>query len=251
MIKATHLDEGLEMSNLRSIVLRGSNLLSIAIVLSLTACGNSEAEDAAAQTPTVDPRFATAESLIEYYNTIDKTSPEYLSQSLDLYYAETPLQEKISRFFHSAVTHVELLNELKDYFGEAHDRYSWEEVLGEPMPTDIKETPLPPKWPPASITEHSGDRAKAVQKGPYQGAETMHLVKVGTRWWISGYTWEYERLEDVLEESLDELLVHNEKEASAGQQLRPRLLPGEFKTPRAYYDELYRLMGEPPPHARR
>lgn len=239
------------MSTLRSITCRSRKQLLIAIVLSLNACGSSEPEDAVSQTPTLDPRFATAESLIEYFNTIDKASPEYLPQSLDLYYAETPLQEKISRYFHNAVTHVELLNELKDYFGEALDRYKWEEIFGEPMPTDIKETPPPEKWPPASITEHSGDRAKAVQKSPNQGTETMHLVKVGTRWWISGYTWEYEDLKDVSEEILDRTNAENIKKLSAQQQLRPRLKAGKFKTPKAYYEELYRLMGEPPPHARR
>lgn len=238
------------MSTLRSIICRSRYQLLIAIVLSLNACGSSEPDDAVSQTPTVDPRFATAESLIEYYNTIDKTSPEYLSQSLDLYYAETPLQEKIYRYFHNAAIHVEFLNELKDYFGEALERYNREEVLGEPIPTNIKETPLPKKWPPATITEHSGERARAVQKSPYQGTEKMRLVKVGTRWWISGYTWEYEELRDVSEETLDELLDHNAKELSAQQQLLPRLRAGKFKTPKEFYEELYRLMGEPPPHAR-
>ena len=239
------------MSTPRSIICRSRTLLLIAIVLSLNSCGSSEPEDAVSQTPTIDPRFATAESLIEYYNTIDRTSTEYLSQTIDLYYVETPLQDKIYRYLHDAVIRVEFLNELKDHFGESLERYNWEEVLGEPMTTEIKETPLPRKWPPASITEHSGDRAKAVQKGPYQGAETMHLVKVGTRWWISGYTWEYEELKDVSEETLDEVLDHNAKQLSAQQQLLPRLRAGTFKTPKEFYEELYRLMGEPPPHARR
>jgi len=225
--------------------------LLIAIVLSLNACDSSEPEDAVSQTPTIDPRFATAESLIEYYNTIDRTSTEYLSQTIDLYYVETPLQDKIYRYFHDAVIRAEFLNELKDHFGESLDRYNWEEVLGEPMPTNIEERPPPTKWPPATITEHSGDRAIVVQKDPYQGAAKMRLAKVGTRWWISGYTWEYEQLKDVSEETLDEVLDHNAKQLSAQQQLRPRLRAGTFKTPKAYYDELYRLMGEPPPHASR
>ena len=239
------------MSTLRSIICRSRTLFIIAIVLSLNACVSSEPEDAVSQTPTIDPRFATAESLIEYYNTIDRTSTEYLSQKIDLYYVETPLQDKIYRYFHDAVIRAEFLNELKDYFGESLERYNWEEVLGEPMPTNIKERPPPTKWPPATITEHSGDRAIAVQKDPYQGTAKMRLVKVGTRWWISGYTWEYEELKDVSEETLDEVLDHNAKQFSAQQRLQPRLRAGTFKTPKAYYEELYRLMGELPPHARR
>jgi len=218
------------------------------IVLLLNACGSSESEEAATQTPTVDPRFATAESLIEYYSSIDKTSTEYLSRSIELYYAETPLQEKIYRYFKSAVIHADLHNELKDYFGEAFERYGWEEVLGGPMPTEIKETPPTKRWPPATITEHNGDRAKAVQKSPYSGSEKMRLVKVGTRWWFSGYTWEYDEMKNMSEEALDTVLAHNEKEIIAMKQLRVRLKAGEFKTPREYYDELSRLTGEPAPH---
>lgn len=236
------------MSIFRSIVCSSKNLLLIAIVLSLNACSSSEPKATTAQTPTVDPRFATAESLIEYYSSIDKTSTEYLSRTIELYYAETPLQKKIQRFFLTVEPRMELRDEIKDYFGEAFDRYQWEEVLGGPMPTEIKETPPTKRWPPATITEHNGDRAKAVQKSPYSGSEKMRLVKVGTRWWFSGYTWEYDEMKNMSEEALDTLLAHNEKEIIAMKQLRARLKAGEFKTPREYYDELSRLTGEPAPH---
>ncbi|MCH8823020.1 MAG: hypothetical protein IH984_05875 [Planctomycetes bacterium] len=117
------------MPNLRSIVCRSRNLLLIAIVLTLNACGSSEPEETAVQAPTVDPRYATAQSLIDYYNTIERTSREYLPRSLELYYVETPLQEKIYRLNQTIVAHAALRNELKDYFGEALELYTWEDVL--------------------------------------------------------------------------------------------------------------------------
>ena len=112
------------------------------------------------------------------------------------------------------------------------------------MPAEFKEVTLFIKYPPAIITEHSENRAKAVQKDPYSGSETMLLVKVGKRWWISGYTWEREALKDMSEETFDRLQIYNDNAVQELQLLSSRLLAGEFKTPREYYDELSRLTGE-------
>ena len=76
----------------------------------------------------------------------------------------------------------------------------------------------------------------------------MLLVKVDHRWWISGYTWEREALKDMSEETFDRLQVYNDNAVQELQLLSSRLLAGEFKTPREYYDELSRLTGEPAPH---
>ena len=149
-----------------------------------------------------------------------------------------------------AIFESDLVISLKNYFGQALEKYNWEEVLGETKPTDIKEPPTPRKWPPARVTEHNGDRAVAVQGSSYMGDETFQLVKVGARWWISGYTNEYQ-LTNLPNDYVDRKIAENKKGSSARQQLQPRLLAGEFKTPRAYFDELSRLTGEPPPHARR
>jgi len=79
------------MSNIKSLVCRSRNLLLIAIVLSLNACG-SESEETAIQT--VDPRFATAESLIEYFNSLPSLGNDAGPAFVELLYAETPFQEQ-------------------------------------------------------------------------------------------------------------------------------------------------------------
>lgn len=236
------------MSNLRLMVNRSRNLIFTLTVVSLSSCGSDDEQTN--EQSNVDSRFATAESLIEYYNTFDRTVARDRLLILDLYYSENQRQEKLLRLFRSAYGESELRISLKNYFGKALEEYTWEEVLREPMPTDIKESPPPRKWPPAKVTEHNGDRAIAVQGNPYMGDETFQLVKVGSRWWISGYTDEYQ-MTDISDEYLDRQIAEHEKNLNARQQLQPRLLAGEFKTPRAYFDELYRLLGEPPPHARR
>ncbi len=218
MIKATHLDEGLEMSNLRSIVLRGSNLLFIAIVLSLNACGNSEPEDTAAQTPTVDPRFARADTLVDYFNSLPSLGNNAGPAFVELLYAETPFQEQ---FLNNLRVGIDL------HWAEVamHERFGT--TLREGGEGNYFQRPIQTRGSAPSV---DGLRATAdFVAGEKRRRDALHLVKVGDRWWISCYTFEYSMSDrDKAEEA--ELAPMHEAMAAAGRAVAPRLRAGEFAT---------------------
>lgn len=60
-------------------------------------CGEGGGGNAVgSNTPAIDPRFATAEALLEYYNQVAMTGPKVNIESIfDLLYAETGLQEQL------------------------------------------------------------------------------------------------------------------------------------------------------------
>jgi hypothetical protein len=70
----------------------------IAALLTLTtmlcACGGSEEQDSAPAETTVDPRFATAEALMEHFNTLNTRLPPDLPNLIPLYHIETDFQRK-------------------------------------------------------------------------------------------------------------------------------------------------------------
>jgi len=206
------------MLNLRSSVTRSRNLFLITIILSLNACGSSESEETAIQTPTVDPRFSTAESLIEYFNSLPSLGNDAGPAFVELLYAETPFQEHF-------------LNTLR----VGNDLHRAEVAMHEKFGTTLKEDGE------GNLFQHSiqargedvsveGLRATAVMTdGENRARDPLHLVKIGNRWWISCYTFEYTMSDSDKADEM-ELAAINQATAAAGRDVEPRIRAGEFAT---------------------
>ena len=218
MIKATHLDEGLEMSNLRSIVFRSKRLLFIAIVLSLNACGNGEAEDTAARTPTVDPRFASADTLVDYFNSIPSLGNDAGPAFVELLYAETPFQEQ---FLSNLRIGIDL------HWAEVAMYERFGTTLRDDGEGDLLQRSIRAR---ASAPSVEGLRATAdMIDGENRSRSPLYLVRIGDRWWISCYTFEY-TMSDRDKAEQAELAPIHEAMAAAGRAVAPRLRSGEFAT---------------------
>ena len=139
--------------------------------LLVAGCGAETKDDKQPQQQ-VDPRFATAEALIEQFNEINKRQPPDLEAELALYYAENDFQRDILDAIRLTHYQVQLNTAAQNQFGE-------------PFNPDVNlfgET--------ASIKERNGRRAVAEAIGNNQKRD-LHLVRMDGRWWISGYTYEY------------------------------------------------------------
>lgn len=165
------------MSILGSIVWRSRNVLLIVIVLSLNACG-SEPEDAATQTPTVDPRFASADAILETYNQII-TQPRVDPHAWhNLFYAENDLQRRVLACLGTIIPFHNLEQKVYEEFGELFTPNS-------------KSPPYAPDKP-SKMIEYNDHRA--IAEGINTDGETYktYFVQIGNRWWISGYTFEHD-----------------------------------------------------------
>jgi len=186
------------MSNLRSNIGRSRKLLFIALVLLLNACGSiSEPEDTAVQTPTVDPRYATADALLETFNEI-VTQPRVDTYAWhDLIYAENDLQRRMLACMRTLIPFHTLEQTVYEKFGEF-------------ITPSSKSPPYAPDKP-SSITEY--DNQRAIAKGINTDGETYttYFVQIGDRWWVSGYTMEHDPDTKKTIENLDafERLVAN------------------------------------------
>ncbi len=171
-----------------------------------------------------DSRFASAEALIDYYNSISLRGAAAGASWLDLIYAETDLQRRL-RYQDSLagrMHHVDVL--MFERFGES---------LRDPGKGDYLLRPL---GPGAVLVENDGARAFAdLTDGKRTARRALYLVKVGERWWISGYTFEYSMSESDAEEIARTSEVY-ELMVEAVEGIEPRLRAGEFSTAAAVRD---------------
>lgn len=206
-------------------------------VSALLGCGGNS-DNTTAEQPQVDHRFVSAEALLAYFNSLDDTKPTEIRALAELYYAENDVQEQHIRMYRHIATIQETQEALHQYFGEEElDRY-FERLFGGPLP----DAPQPNDRlkHPARVTEHSDGRAVATYVDSLGLQHKLHLVNIGERWWISGYTMQYESL--VEEQMLDRLDEITRRRAEVKRQLLPRLLAGEFRTPEDYYSLEHRLL---------
>ena len=134
------------------------------------------------------------------------------------------------------------LNQLRRYL-PADQRKKWHPGdQGSVFPATLPDAPQPNDRlkHPARLTEHSDGRAVATYVDSLGLQHKLHLVNIGERWWISGYTMQYESL--VEEQMLDRLDEITRRRAEVKRQLLPRLLAGEFRTPEDYYSLEHRLL---------
>lgn len=175
----------------------GTNLpleaVAIAIIVLFSACSGEESDPVVIQPPPVDPRFASADALLDYYNQVVTQQPKVDPREVfSLMFAETPLQERLVALARESLP----LMELEDA--------CWEQY-GVGLSPGADESPFAPARHRATMTESDADRAKAMRRRNDGSRAEIYLVRLGNRWWISGYTYEYDRRFKPDEESLDDL----------------------------------------------
>ena len=166
-------------------------VFALTITTLLSACSGEDAESVVDQPSLVDPRFASADALLEYYNQVAMQQPKLDSREvLSLMFAETPLQERLIALSRESLPLLEL------------DDACWEQY-GVGLLPSTKEPPFTPARHRATMTEREMERAKAEQRQNDGSLEDIYLVKLQNRWWISGYTLEYDRRTKSALEELD------------------------------------------------
>lgn len=190
--------------------------LLIALSLAAAGCGESQAPAPAPRAPAVDPRFASADALLEHYNDLTSGGPRVEAAAvLDLMYAENDVQKKLLAATREVLPLMELEQAMWERFGEG-------------LNVGRGKAPLAAKNQPAQMARREEARAEATELEDDGSESTVHLVRMGDRWWISGYTLEY-RSQLVESVKAYEAMPAALKAAyGAAGDLRRRLEAGEF-----------------------
>ncbi len=188
---------------------------AITIIVLLSAC--SSEEPVVNQPPPVDPRFASADALLEYYNQVLTQQPKLDSREfLSLMFAETLLQERLLALYRDSLPLLEL------------DDACWEQY-GAGLSPGADESPFEPARHRATMTESDTDRAKATRRRNDGSRAEIYLVRLSKRWWISGYTYEYDRRFKPDKESLDDLERRTRYLAAVAPIVTAEVRSGKFE----------------------
>lgn len=152
-------------------------LIAASFVLLAGCAGESEADASGQAQASVDPRFATADGLLAHYNSIATRTPVDARATCALFYAENEKQRQFLNIMQSMVPAAELDQLMRDEFGEGLD--------------PRRKTAMLQGDGPAAISKRSNQRAEAKYTDKDGKVQTLYLVQIGDRWWISGYTVEY------------------------------------------------------------
>jgi hypothetical protein len=203
----------------------GTSALGLLLIaLALAGCGGDGEAEPTAEAG-VENRFATSEALIEEIRAALMAFPSDNVAFFDMCYGETEWQEQYiasQRLFYGQ---SQILEEaMVETFGE---RYS---------PVD---DPFPP-WPvdEMQILEDDGQRAVVLcssrpRSESRRGATDarLHAVRIGDRWWVSGYTWEYiEELRSLSPDVLADLADGSRRLRDLHTAFAARIRAGEFAT---------------------
>jgi formylglycine-generating enzyme required for sulfatase activity len=124
--------------------------------------------------PQVEPRFSTAEALLEHYNELAMATPGVdMRRLMDLYYAETFLQRCLIELQTSLIPLMEYDLALWDQFGEGM-------IPEQDVPR------LAPIRGPARVIRRSDDRVTAEYIDRFGNGRILDLILVDGGWWISG-----------------------------------------------------------------
>ncbi len=198
-----------------------------AVISALVGCGEN-GETAVIEQPAVDPRYATAEALVDYYNELTTYRRVVDADSiLELLFAENAQQRRIIAVLSNHTPILKLEQAMWERFGERLDE-------------DEKVVPLGPNLRPAFITEHSGQRAMARETNRDGRESDLYLVQIGDRWWISGYTLEYDPEFKSLRDNLEGFERLTQSLAGLAPGITQRIRADEFSTP----DQVRKAMGE-------
>lgn len=165
--------------------------LCLGIVLaSMAACSSKESESVAEAAP-VDPRYASADALTAHVDDLMRQMNDgqisHARTFLSLVYAETPLQERFNRIASNADPLIALLDSAISRFPDVREAFmsGFEESVEDEFGGVVIYTPARIK---------SRDDRRAVIHWPESDDpdSELHLVEFDGRWWISGYTFEYD-----------------------------------------------------------
>ncbi len=153
------------------------------LLLAVAGCGESEPPDQPLEPQQTDSRYTSAEALIDHYNSFATTDPVNFSEYVKLLYAESDLQERLVNSYRMMISVTSLSSAVRQRFNESlvEDSYNFT---------------TEPNKSSARLVEDSGDRAQATYVNTIGRDAHLYLVKIGDRWWVSGYTLEYDPLED-------------------------------------------------------
>ena len=178
----------------------------------IAGCGaeTKENEQSEQSKQPVDPRFATPEAIVKQYNNRITQDPPDIGGMLDFVYAENEFQQRVVSVLDSISAMLELHGEVKQRFGTG--------LIPE------EELEDPPQ--PVTLDERNGERATASSQN---NNETIHLVRYKNRWWVSGYTFEYDpEMSD--REELTQLEKFAEPMGRVARDLIGRVQAGEFNS---------------------
>ncbi len=202
----------------------GSALVMVAILTALAGCGADEPPPAATAPPAIDPRYASAQGLIDHYNNLMSVQYPNVDEVLGLYHAENKTQELLLRLTELATADIKLQRAMLAQFDELFDPLS---VTGLELAA----------LQPARITTREDRRAEA-QIVEWNGAHTkLYLVEIDQRWRLSGYTFEYDPYGFTPEDlaALQDILPFLERVVkitrTVSTELAPRIFAGEFVSP--------------------
>ena len=152
--------------------------IGITIIVLLSACSSQDPEPVVVQPPPVDPRFASADGLLETFNQII-TQPRVDPYAvMDLFYAENDLQRRLLALMRDGISFQNLEQTVFEKFGEH-------------LSPDRKSPPFAPDKP-SRIIESDGQRVTAEGIDADGKKYKTYFVQIGERWWVSGYTMEYD-----------------------------------------------------------
>jgi hypothetical protein len=194
-------------------LLRATCLLA---ALVLYGCGNDAAEAPVTESASVDPRFASAEALLDYYNSISTREPVDARAALELFYPENDLQRRYLGIAQNLRSVAELDRLMFERFGECMD------------PKKRKHSLSPDQ--PATMTKREDSRAQAQCIDSKGKKTTLHLVQIGDRWWVSGYTFEYETEWKESIADLDRFEQFVRSMAAASQNVATSITDGSLKS---------------------
>jgi hypothetical protein len=182
-------------------------ILVIGLSLTLPGCGPSE-EKPAEQAEPIDPRFATPQALLELFNSYNTQLPPDHRSLVALYHIENDFQRKKFEVIRRSTASASYDLEIAMYrrFGEGR------------MPKSrLKVRPCTR----ATLTKFTDRRAEGTYRDWLGEERPLHLIEIGGRWWVSGYTLEYESSaanRDMIEAISDMLLKSGPSE---DEYLRP------------------------------
>jgi len=166
-------------------------LVTCTVVATLTGCGGSGGEASTSQARPVDPRYASADALCAEINSITADIQQAgnivrAKELLNLIHTETPAQQR----FVGIIRNIE---PVVDVFEAAMTRFGQRDMLLQGMRDAMVQEGMNPDAPEsASVVENSGRRAIVQFPSWKETGEALHLVEAEGRWWISGYTFEYD-----------------------------------------------------------
>lgn len=153
---------------------------SVLLPLALGGCGGTEAQEVETPPPPpVDPHYASAEALIDYFNAQNSKWPPDVRGINSLFYAETDMQRRV-------------IAALRDYLAVFDFFAAIQERFGSRLEAEVIEKLTANSAEHASLKEFKDQRGKAVSTLENGSTRMLYLLQYENRWWISGYSFEYD-----------------------------------------------------------